>query len=50
MAVAAAVLRIPSIYTLAVVLDDLVIRSRRLDAQTTASSPLEPSPRLRQVA
>ena len=31
------------------VLDELVVRSRRLDAQTAAPSPLEPFPRLRRV-
>ena len=48
--VAAAALGIPLIYALAVVLHAMVVRSRRLDAQTAALSPLEPSPLLRQVA
>ena len=40
----------PLIYALAVVLDALVVRSRRLDAQTATASPLEPFPRLCRVA
>ena len=48
--VAAAALRIPLIYALVVALDALVVRSRRLDAQTVAPSPLEAFTRLRPAA